>query len=492
MKITRRQALAGSVFGLAGSVGITGSQAKRKAGNGHSVIIVTIDDMAGAVLDYPGIVLPNVQRLAALGARFKNAMAHVPACSPSRCALWSGIAANRTGVYYNSHYHLNARVPAGHRWLFDYVRSQTGGKIKLTGKIYHGEIEEAFLNTLPARPDKTFAPRRYAASIQDSGKARSQYQMAHPGNSMIDFGPGRKGGRADDAVTAWAAKRIKRGFLAGHPGSVLGLGLYRPHTPHVVPPAYFDLYPESPDTPPGFLAKATSWSDNLADLEDEPRRADSMGNRGFGRKLDMFDENAAYRRAYYASCSFADAKLGEVLDAWQAAALERSVYLIVTSDHGYLLGHKGRFRKFALWEQSLKVPLFIAGPGIRPGTTISRPVSLLDIYPTVCGLVGIDVPDWCDGRDLSKRLRGEAVLKDRPVVSIWGDEQRGIFYASARNRRGRIIDYGGGRRSGYDHDPGSPDFDPYELNNIASTMDPALKAALLAALPQSFAPPRDL
>jgi len=491
MKITRRQALAGSVFGLAGSVGITGARAKRKAGNGHSVIIVTVDDMAGAVLDYPDIVLPNFQRLAALGARFKNAMAHVPACGPSRCALWSGIAANKTGIYENPQDHLDARVPAGHRWLFDYVRSQTGGKIKLTGKVYHGDVEQAFLDNLPTRPDTTFAPRRYAASALDRGKARSQYQVANP-DSLIDFGPGRKGGRADDAVTAWAVDRIEGGFLADHPGSVLGLGLYRPHKPQVVPPAYFDLYPEAPDPPPGFLAKATSWSDNLADLDDEPRRADTMGHNRLGQRLDTFDEDAAYRRAYYASCSFADAKLGEVLDAWQAAALEQSVYLIVTSDHGFLLGHKGRFRKFALWEQSLKVPLFIAGPGIPPGTTINRPVSLLDIYPTVCGLVGIDVPDWCDGRDLSKRLRGEAGLDDRPVVSIWGGDRRGIFYTSARNRRGRIIDYGGGGRSGYDHDPDSPDFDPYELNNIASTMDPTVKAALLAALPKSFEPPRVL
>jgi iduronate 2-sulfatase len=217
--------------------------------------------------------------------------------------------------------------------------------------------------------------------------------------------------------------------------------------------------------------------------------------------LTEHDELNAYLRAYYASTSFADAQLGRLMDAIEARGLRESTYLVVTSDHGYMLGEKRQFGKFELREVALQVPLFIAGPDV-PARVAPDPVSLLDLYPTLCGLAGLPVPLHCQGQDLSATLRSGAQAPRGYAISYYGGRVRkggesGVMqlHSSVRTPEWRLINYGPAtswlRRAAefgaeetelYDHDPSSPGYDPYEWYNLSEKL-PDVVADLRALQP---------
>ncbi|HET9067938.1 MAG TPA: sulfatase-like hydrolase/transferase, partial [Amaricoccus sp.] len=179
-----------------------------------------------------------------------------------------------------------------------------------------------------------------------------------------------------------------------------------------------------------------------------------------------------------------------------------NTFVVVTSDHGYMLGEKRQFSKFALREVALKVPLFIAGGGIAP-QRVADPVSLLDIFPTICGLAGAAVPGLCEGQDLAPTLRGAGPPPRGIAVSYYGGRRRNTaegtetfrLHSTVRTAKWRLIDYGparhplrrmlelGAREAElYDHDPESPGYDPHEWHNLADE-HPDVVAELRALLP---------
>ena len=100
--------------------------------------------------------------------------------------------------------------------------------------------------------------------------------------------------------------------------------------------------------------------------------------------------------AYLASISYADAQLGRVLDALDASPYADNTLIVVWSDHGWQLGEKEHWGKFTAWEASTRVPLIIVPPknapprGFKPGSRTNQPVTLLDVYPTVMDVLGVE------------------------------------------------------------------------------------------------------
>jgi arylsulfatase A-like enzyme len=168
-------------------------------------------------------------------------------------------------------------------------------------------------------------------------------------------------------------------------------------------------------------------------------------------------------RAYLASISFSDAMLGRVLDALDAGPNARDTLIVFWSDHGYHLGEKGHWHKRTLWERSTRVPLIIVAPGVtRAGTRCARPVSLLDLYPTLADLCGLPACAELEGQSLRPLLKNPKAEWKRPAVITW---QKGNH--AVRSERWRYIRYRTGEEELYDHQT-----DPNEWNNLAN--DPKL------------------
>ena len=160
------------------------------------------------------------------------------------------------------------------------------------------------------------------------------------------------------------------------------------------------------------------------------------------------------------SISFADAQVGRLLDALDASPHAKNTIVVLWSDHGMHIGEKQHWEKFTLFEESTRVPLMFIVPGVtRPGLTCKRPVSLLDVYPTLNELCGLPRRDDLDGESLVPLLKNPAARRERPAITTWG---RGSH--SIRTQHWRYIHHANGSEELYDHRA-----DPDEFTNLVSS-----------------------
>lgn len=183
-------------------------------------------------------------------------------------------------------------------------------------------------------------------------------------------------------------------------------------------------------------------------------------------------------RAYLASITCADARLGQVLDALERSPHSDNTIIVLWSDHGWHLGEKHHWHKSTLWEESTRVPFIVSAPGVRPGVC-SRPVSLLDIYPTLNELAGLERIESHDGHSLVPLLRNPQAESNRPAVIEF---RRGN--AAVRSDRYRYIRYHDGGEELYDHES-----DPHEWKNLASSPEhAAVREELAGWITRNWAP----
>jgi arylsulfatase A-like enzyme len=146
-----------------------------------------------------------------------------------------------------------------------------------------------------------------------------------------------------------------------------------------------------------------------------------------------------------------------VVKALDASPYADNTLIVLWSDHGYHLGEKGRFAKQAIWERATRVPLIIAGPGLEKGQRSSKPVSLLDLYPTLLDLCDLPANPGNDGNSVAPLLANPSAEWEHPVVIAYGPVNFAI-----RDERFRSLHYEDGSAELYDLRN-----DPNEWTNLA-------------------------
>jgi uncharacterized sulfatase len=191
------------------------------------------------------------------------------------------------------------------------------------------------------------------------------------------------------------------------------------------------------------------------------------------------------KQAYYATISFVDAQIGRVVDALDRLGLRENTVIVFWSDHGYSLGTHGLWMKQSCFEDSARVPLIIAGPGIKAGTPSPRLVELIDVYPTLADLAGITPPARLPGASLRPLLTKPDAEWNRPAFT---QVERGGFPGrSVRTPRWRYTEWDEGKEGVelYDHQT-----DPGEMTNLASEAKHSATIAELKALVKKNWPER--
>jgi arylsulfatase A-like enzyme len=278
----------------------------------------------------------------------------------------------------------------------------------------------------------------------------------------------------DGKITGWAVERLER--PADRP-FLLCVGYYRPHIPLFAPRRYFELYPEATTLLPRVL------DTDLDDLGETGRRwALDAVTAGAHKTVIAHGQWRAAVAAYLACVSFVDAQIGRLLDALDASPHRDNTVIALWGDHGWHLGEKQHWGKWTGWERATRVPLVIVPapsnpPGARTGALCNRPVSLVDLFPTLVELCGLPALGDIDGRSLVPLVQ-DPIRETRPVVTTFDYQNY-----SVRTDRWRLIHYQDGSEELYDHAA-----DPDEWHNLAADrVHGATRAQLRAAMPTSAA-----
>ena len=421
-----------------------------------NVLFIAVDDLnhwVGHLDGHPGTLTPNIDRLAATGVTFSRAYAAAPLCNPSRLSLLTGVMPARSGIYGNFET-LREQLPDAVT-LPQYFR-QNGYSVKGGGKIFHGWSgeEEASWDEYFQTDAKPKLPEGEAGKKKPKKNAQTG-KWAPWGPSSSDDSEMFDAKVADHIVAELEVEHDKPFFLA--------YGTSMPHLPWMVPRRYFDMHPREsvvlPKVVEGDLDDVPPFGRRLAaEVLDVSNNRNHAAEGGDHANVLKYDQWTAAVQGYLASITFADAQVGRVLDALADSPHADSTIVVLWGDHGYHLGQKEHWRKHTLWEDGLRTTLVISAPGlVRSNVRVDRVVGLLDLYPTLIELAGLEPREGLDGQSLVPLLEEPDLPWPRPVLSTYGFQNHSI-----RSERWRYIRYHDGTEELYDHDA-----DPNEWTNLA-------------------------
>ncbi|HCP83689.1 MAG TPA: iduronate-2-sulfatase [Planctomycetaceae bacterium] len=425
-----------------------------------NVLFLAVDDLndwIGVLGGHTQAKTPNLDRLAKRSVLFDAAYCAAPLCHPSRTAILTGLRSSTTGIYGNRTWFRDH--PDYKDWvtLPQYFRrygykAWTGGKIfhQAQGKFsdpesWDGQYSKSMGTQAP--PEN----QRYLHGMRDQFENKILARL-------IDWGPIDipKEETRDWRTVAGAADFLKQ---AHEKPFFLACGVYRPHLPWYAPREFFEMHPLDEIEEPPFLA---------SDLDDIPARGRVMA----GVEFDIIQKAGKWKegiQGYLAATSFADACIGHVLDALDSSEYRDNTIVVLWGDHGYHIGDKRHWAKSALWQQTARTPLMVHMPAALSGSAepqiCTRPVSLVDLYPTLVDLCGLPVRDGLDGRSFAKLVREPQTEWPYAAVITHSPFWHGVNHA-VRSEQYYYIRYRDGGEELYDMTT-----DPNQWLNLAS--DPA-------------------
>jgi arylsulfatase A-like enzyme len=415
-----------------------------------NVLFIAIDDLnhwVGHLGRNAQTKTPNIDRLAKMGVTFTKAYCTAPACNPSRASLMSGQRPSTTGCYTNAQ---NWRPGISEEKLLNSHFVRAGYQVYGAGKIYHGAADRGgdWTDYFPGTEGKKdlkldpSAPNDGVGTIKFGPLANTDEEM--PDYGVVNYGLAKLKEKHDQPF-----------FLA--------VGLVKPHMPFSVPKKWFDLFPlDSIQLPP-------HREDDLDDVPPSGKKmAKAAGDHAAIVKAGRWKEAV---QAYLATIAFCDAQVGRLLDGLEASAYRDNTIVCLWSDHGWSLGEKSHWRKFALWEEPTRTVFVWKVPGVtQPGGVCGRAVDYTCIYPTICTLTGLPRPSHLDGQDISPLLKNPAAPWDVPAMTTEGFQNHAI-----RSEGWRYIRYANGEEELYDEAG-----DPLEYSNLAGRTEYAARKAELA------------
>ncbi len=417
-----------------------------------NVLFIAIDDQndwIGTLGGHPLAKTPHLDALAERGSVFLNAHCNSPLCNSSRTSLMLGLRPTTTGIYGLAPWFRTLPEWQDRVTLAQHFEN-AGYRTMSTGKIFHswrqagkGDKVREFQITGPVGGVGSRPPQKLV------------HETPMGNNPLVDWGvwplDNDDSTKGDYQVASWAVDQIKAApkdepfFLAA--------GFFLPHVPCYATQKWFDLYPDDDSVLPKTLEN---------DREDTPHFSWYLHWNLPEPRLKWMRENGEYRnlvRSYLACTSFVDAQVGRILTSLDEAGIADNTIVVVWGDHGWHLGEKEITGKNTLWDDGTRVPLIFAGPGVAGGGRVMQPAELLDIYPTLVDICGLDERDDLEGMSLLPQLRDADTVRERPAITSHNQGNHGV-----RSVRYRYIHYADGSEELYDLRN-----DPNEWNNLAES-----------------------
>ena len=436
-----------------------------------NVLWICGDDLAAYTLGAYGDRLahtPNIDRLAAEGIRFDRAYCNSPVCTASRQSFLTGRYPRSVGVTQ-----LKTALPEGETTLAEMLAA-AGYRTAAIGKMhFNSPLKHGFELRLDM-PDYQRAPKaRDARPIAEDFAVQPPWRPFKDPASVWLNSDCRPVGLSDaDMSGTWFARQAAQYLRQADEGPFfLMVSFYEPHSPFLFPIE--------------FRGRRKAGLFTVPPVEPQ----DEWQVPAIFRDLTVAQKQGI-TAAYYTSVEFVDKNIGLVLDALTAAGHDRDTLVVLTGDHGYMLGQHGRFEKHCSYEPAVRAPLIVRLPGgERGGRRSDALIEFIDIVPTVLDRCDVATPEAVQGRSLAAILDGdatshrdhvvveyseneEAMIRDEryKLVYITGRRQREDGYATAKPLDHRMIEL-------FDEQT-----DPDELHNLAD--DPAHAARIDTLLHQ--------
>jgi len=481
-----------------------------------NIVLIMVDDLN----DYPEVFnghpqskTPNIKKLASSGVSFLKAYSNDPMCGPSRASMITGIYPHNSSNFWQESW-LKNEVLSNTKTIMEKFK-ENGYNVIGSGKILHHnkkEIWSEFKHNADYGPvaykgvhergkkgiahpdvpkpfgdigqiDGSFGPFKNLNNFKKDGEQLSWAYGGSRGYKEFKYNSEEDRDLTPDEINAqWAEDRLKKLAKSNDDKPFfLAVGFVRPHTPLIAPKKYFDMYPLEDIQLANILEN--DKDDTFFHLEDQfetkdrrTRSIESYINLVKSYK-DPKEGLKRFTQAYLACVSAVDDNIGQVMKVIDNSKLKDNTIVILVSDHGWTMGEKDHVYKNSPWEESTRIPMTIRAPGVsKPNSKVEHPVSLIDIYPTLLDLAGLD--NKTVKNEKGKPLDGHSLkpFLENPNTEKWNGPKGAlsVVYSSDKNKNNtanhhyslrtkdwRYIIYDSGNEELYNNSS-----DPKEWNNL--------------------------
>ena len=409
-----------------------------------NIILIMTDDLNDYnedLMGHPQIISPNIKKLADSGVSFVNAYSNDPMCGPSRSSMITGVYPHNSSNFWQKPW-FNNDVLNNTKTIMEKFK-ENGYHVLGSGKILHHNKKELWsefeheadygpvaykglrkkgkrgvAHPDVAKPfseigqiDGSFGPFKNISNLEEDGEkitwayggSRGYKEFKYVSEDDRDLTP-------DEINAQWAEDKINELAKSDNDKPFfLAVGFLRPHTPLIAPQKYFDMYPLED------IELANILENDMDDTFLNYVETNNVGKSEVGennstlshkqlskRSVEMYyklkesykdpDEGLKrFTQAYLACVTAVDDNIGQVVNAIDNSKFKDNTIIVFVSDHGWTMGEKNHVYKNSLWEESTRVPLTIRAPGLtKPNSKVNHPVSLIDVYPTLLELAGLD------------------------------------------------------------------------------------------------------
>ncbi|MBE0391394.1 arylsulfatase A-like enzyme [Flavobacterium sp. 7E] len=400
-----------------------------------NILFIAVDDLRAELGTYGSEIVksPNIDALSQNGVQFNRAYCQEAICGPSRASVMTG-ARNETINVIDLFQDFRENVPS--IVTIPQHFKENGYETVFTGKVFHPGFtdDEMSWSRKPVKVQvgdnvpKISGGYALAASQEMYAKNKEELEAKYGAKlireNWLDKGPALESADVPDETyddgynTLSAIATLNEMVKKGDKPWFLALGFKKPHLDWIAPKKYWDLYDESKipiatqvSPPIDGASMALSESLELRVSADMPKTGEFSPE--LQRKL---------KHGYYACISYIDAQLGKMIQALKDSGEYDNTVIVLWSDHGFNLGEMGYWGKATNYEIATRVPFIISAPGVTSkskGHQSDATVELIDLYPTLCELAGINKPAHLEGQSLVPFLKNPAAKSSKPAFSVF-------------------------------------------------------------------------
>ncbi len=367
-----------------------------------NIVFIAIDDLRPELGCYGKeyIHSPNIDQLASTGYIFNQAYCQIPVCGASRASILTGILPTQNR-FLNYHSRMDKDAP-GITTLPLYFKNNGYYTVNY-GKVSHFPDDQVnSWSEPPKRPDWKKLPDgswSYEGWQDYHAEKNLELSKNRPNGSGLPYDKANvpDTAYADGKNIAMAKRKLKELKELEQP-FFFAVGLLKPHLPFNAPSKYWDLYDEdlikmapNPYLPKNVPEDGIMTFGELRGYAGVPQE---------GPVSDSMAHNLVH--GYYACVSYTDALVGDLMNELDKLGLTDNTIIVLWSDHGFFLGDHGFWCKQALYELSTRVPMIVKLPGEQSNHEVNTIVELVDIYPTLCELTNLPLPEHLQGKSFAK------------------------------------------------------------------------------------------